>query len=261
MAYLFKAKEAAGYQDIITEDHDLKYVAFGKISLTAEGEDYSSQTGGYETALVLLTGKVTVACENEKWTDLGERNNVFKGKATAVYIPCQSGYQVTAQSNDVQIAVCKVKAESKYAPFVVRPNEVVAHPRGKETWRREVNDIIGDNGEGRVHRMILGETYLQPGHWSSYPPHKFSSNERHLEAFFYYQFNPEQGYGIQMHYTEDQSIDQAYVVRHGDSFAVDRGYHPLSAAGGYPIYYLWVMAGDDGRTLVPYFDPAHEWLK
>jgi 5-deoxy-glucuronate isomerase len=258
---LFRGKEAIGYQDIIPEDYDsLNYLAFGKISLK-EGLEYTSLTGGFETALVILTGRVTIACESEKWNHLGDRNNVFDGKATAVYIPCQSEYQVVAETNDVHIAVCKVKAESKFTPFVVRPNEISAHPRGRNMWQREVNDIIGDNGDGRVQRIMLGETYLQAGHWSSYPPHKFyADDEPAIEAFFHYQFNPRQGYGIQMHYTMDQSIDEAYIVRGGDCIAINKGYHPLSAAGGYQIHYLWFMAREAGRVLIPYFDPEHIWL-
>lgn len=264
MSRLFRSKEAAGYQDIINEDNGiLHYLALGKIVLS-EGKQFTSSTGGYETALVILSGKVTIACDNEKWTDLGERKHVFDGKATAVYIPCQSEYQVIAQTNDVQIAVCKVKAEDKFKPFVVRPSEVVVNYRGKDTWQREVQDIIADNGNGRVHRMILGETYNQPGHWSSYPPHKhdgeFYPEEPNLEEVYHYQMNPGQGFGIQLHYTKDRNIDQAYIVRNGDSFAIDKGYHPVSAAGGYQIYYLWFMAGETGRTLKPFDDPEHQWL-
>lgn len=264
MSRLFRSKEAAGYQDIIHEHNDLlKYLAMGKIVLS-EGQQYAGATGAYETALVILSGKASIACETEKWTDLGERDHVFDGKATAVYIPCQSEYQVIAQSNDLQIMVCKVKAETKFKPFVVRPDEVVVNQRGKETWQREVQDIIADNGDGRVHRIILGETYSRPGHWSSYPPHKhdgeFYPEEPDLEEVYHYQIHPAQGFGIQLLYTKDQSIDEAYIVRHGDSFAIDKGYHPVGAGGGYQVYYLWFMAGETGRTLNPYDDPEHQWL-
>jgi 5-deoxy-glucuronate isomerase len=252
-----------GYKDIIPEKNPyLNYLAFGRLQLKS-GEDYSGKTGGYETALVLLSGRASVACEGQQWSGLGGRSNVFEGKATAVYVPCQSEYTVHAES-DAVIAVCKVKADQKFAPFVVGPEEVVVHQRGKNTWQREVHDIIADNAEGRVQRMILGETFNQAGHWSSYPPHKhdgeFYPEEPNLEEVYHYQVNPEQGFGVQLHYTKDGSIDQAYIIRHGDSFAIDKGYHPVSAAGGYQVYYLWFMAGEEGRTLKPYEDPDHKWL-
>ena len=38
------------------------------------------------------------------------------------------------------------------------------------------------------------------------------------------------------------------------------GFHPVVAASGYSLYYLWVMAGD-GRVMMPYMDPAHVWVQ
>jgi 5-deoxy-glucuronate isomerase len=259
-----KAQAAQGYVDIIAEDNPyLKILALGKLFL-AQGQDYTASTGEYETALVLLSGQMSVSCEGETFSGLGSRDGVFAGKATSVYIPCQSSYTVTAEL-DAEIAVCKVKAEEKHAPFVIHPEEVVVHQRGKDSWKREVHDIVADNAGGRVHRMILGETFNKPGNWSSYPPHKhdgeFYPEEPNLEEVYHYQTNPAQGFGIQVHYTKDGSIDDAHIIRHGDSFAIDVGYHPVSAAGGYEVYYLWFMAGESGRKLNPYDDPDHKWLK
>jgi 5-deoxy-D-glucuronate isomerase len=57
------------------------------------------------------------------------------------------------------------------------------------------------------------------------------------------------------------SIPRAFVfVARLDSFTIDKGYHPVSAEGGYQVYYLWFMAGETGRTLRPYDDPDHKWL-
>ncbi|MFC7395087.1 5-deoxy-glucuronate isomerase [Scopulibacillus cellulosilyticus] len=263
MQRFYKGQQVKGYQDIIPENGQvLKYLALGKITLE-KGEEYSSQTGHYETALVILSGKASISCEDQTWEHLGGRKTVFEDKTAAVYVPCQSEYQVTAET-DVIIAVCKVKGEEKHSPFVIKPEDIVTEHRGKETWQREVKDIITDNGEGRVHRIVLGETINRPGHWSGYPPHKHDGEhypeEPNLEEVYHFQINPEQGFGVQLHYTKDQSIDDAYIIRHGDSFAIDKGYHPVSAAGGYEVYYLWFMAGDAGRELRPYEDPDHRWF-
>jgi 5-deoxy-glucuronate isomerase len=260
----YKAQQADGYLDIVREnDPALKYLAFGKLSLK-EGQKYRGITNGYETALVILTGTVSISCEEQEWENLGGRNNFFEGKATTVYAPCQSDYSVFAQS-DVEIAVCKVRADQKFSPFVVKPDEVTVSKRGKETWIREVHDIIADQAEGRVQRIVLGETFNHEGHWSSYPPHKHDGEhfpeEPNMEEIYHYQINPEHGFGVQLHYTKDGTIDNAYMIRHGDTFVIDRGYHPVSAAGGYQVYYLWFMAGDAGRVLRPYDDPVHAWLK
>src|SRR6266568_4636526 len=49
-------------------------------------------------------------------------------------------------------------------------------------------------------------------------------------------------------------------VRDGDLVLVPRGYHTVSAAPGYELYYLNVMAGPVRRWCVT-FDPEHEWLR
>ncbi|WP_085523761.1 5-deoxy-glucuronate isomerase [Tuberibacillus sp. Marseille-P3662] len=253
-----------GYQDIISSDFErLNYLALGKIALE-KGKDYEGFTEEYETVLVILSGKASVTCQDHQWHNLGQRNGVFEGKATAVYLPCQADYAVEAEA-DVQIAVCKAKAEDQFEPFVVTPEDIVINHRGKDNWTREVHDIIPDNAEHRVQRIILGETYNHPGKWSSYPPHKHDRDqypeEVKLEEVYHYQINPEQGFGVQLHYTDDGDIDDAYTVRHGDSFAIDRGYHPVAAAGGYQVYYLWFLGGESQRALRPFDDPEHKWLK
>ncbi|PZE20187.1 5-deoxy-glucuronate isomerase [Paenibacillus xerothermodurans] len=265
MSHLFKAHNIDGYQDIIPENNSLlTYLALGKISLNKD-EQYSCHTDGYEMGLVILSGQATIEIEKERWSDLGERQTVFDGKATTVYIPCRSNYTITAQTDHLEVAVCKAKAETKFTPFVVRPSDVVVNARGKELWQREVHGIITDNGDSRVHRLVLGETYNQAGHLSSYPPHKhdgeFAPEEPNLEEVYYYQLDPQHGFGVQLHYTKDQSIDQSYIVRNGDSFAIDKGYHPVSAAAGYRLYYLWFMAGPETRILQPFDDRDHAWLK
>ncbi|MGG1313338.1 5-deoxy-glucuronate isomerase [Cohnella laeviribosi] len=258
-----KAERFNGYRDIFTfEEQGLKYLAFGKAALEA-GQTYRADTEQCEAVIVLLKGKATVSTGGKTWNGLGGRRTVFEGKATAVYVPCQSSFVIEAET-ELEVGICKAKAEKRFEPFVVYPEEVVVHRRGKETWKREVHDIIADNADGRVHRIVLGETFNEPGSWSSYPPHKHDGEhapeEPDLEEIYYYQVDPEQGFGVQLHYTKDGEIDDAYIVRQGDSFAIDKGYHPVAAAGGYRVYYLWFMAGPTGRTLKPYDDPDHRWL-
>jgi len=260
----FKAKNVEGYQDIVSEDFNkMEYLALGKLYLKS-GSQYEGHTGDYETVLVILTGKATIACEDKEWSGLGGRTSVFDGKGTAVYVPCRSDYTVVAES-DVHIAVCKAKADQKFKPFVVQPDEVIVNHRGKDLWTREVHDIIPDSLENKVQRIILGETFNDAGKWSSYPPHKHDVDnlpeEACLEEIYHYQIDPEQGFGVQMHYTEDGEIDDAFIVRQGDSFAVNKGYHPVVAAGGYKLYYLWFLAGKSKRVLCPKDEEAHLWLK
>ena len=109
--------------------------------------------------------------------------------------------------------------------------------------------------EGKVDRSSWVKPHGLPGQWSSYPSHKHDRDdppeEVNMEEVYHFKVNPPQGFGIQVMYNDDFSLNESYIVRNGDTIAIEQGYHPVAAAPGYQIYYLWVMAGNSGRTLTP----------
>jgi 5-deoxy-glucuronate isomerase len=82
-----------------------------------------------------------------------------------------------------------------------------------------------------------------------------------MQEIYHFRMNPPQGFGVQVMYTDDLDIDQAYIVRNNDNTVLPRGYHPVVAAPGYRLYYLWMMAGVTDRRMAPLDDPAHAWVK
>jgi 5-deoxy-glucuronate isomerase len=50
------------------------------------------------------------------------------------------------------------------------------------------------------------------------------------------------------------------MVRDGEVAVITTGYHPVLAARGYELYFLWVMAGE-GRVMRPHFDPRCTWVE
>lgn len=263
--HFYGFQDKRGYFDIIKDDTALKLINFGLIRLK-RGEEVELESGPFEIGLVILSGECDVRCEGENFRGLGDRKDVFSGKPTTVYIPRDSSYRVAAVGDGLmEAAVCKVRADKKYQPFVVTPDEVIRVHRGKLNWQRDVNDIITYRYEGKVDRIVLGETYGLPGQWSSYPSHKHDRDdppeEVNMEEVYHFKVNPPQGFGIQVMYNDDFSLNESYIVRNGDTIAIEQGYHPVAAAPGYQIYYLWVMAGNSGRTLTPHDDPKHAWLR
>jgi 5-deoxy-glucuronate isomerase len=131
---------------------------------------------------------------------------------------------------------------------------------GTGNWARTIRTILGPDDEAA--RLILGETLNPPGNWSSYPPHKHDRNappdEVALEEVYLYRFEPAAGFGVQLVY--DDTDERARIVRDGDVVAIPSGYHPVVAAPGYALYYLWVMAGE-GREMAPYLEPPHAWVQ
>ncbi len=265
MKRFYGKTEIKGYGEVVDTEAGLEVIGFGMIHLQKD-EKIELESGEYELGLVILSGTCDVVAGEFSALGKGKRKDVFSGKPTTIYIPRDAAYTVTAVGEGaLEIGVCKVKADKKYEPFVVEPEEVVTEHRGQLNWQRDVNDIITTKFEGKVDKIVLGETYGCPGQWSSYPSHKHDTDslpyEVDMEEIYHFRVNPSQGFGIQVMYNGDFSLNESYMVRNGDSIAIKEGYHPVAAAPGYSIYYLWVMAGKSGRKLTPNDDPKHAWVK
>jgi 5-deoxy-glucuronate isomerase len=130
--------------------------------------------------------------------------------------------------------------------------------RGRDLYTREVHNVFVT--DPHVRRLLVGETFNPPGHWSSFPPHKHDGRDGEpvLEEVYHYRIDPPQGFGHQMLYTADGE-NQTHVVRDGDAVLLPYGYHPVSAPPGYRLYYLWAMAGAE-RRLALHEDPDHRWI-
>ncbi len=252
MEYLYPSKEVKGYSQVVKAGKDMEFCGLGLLKLNAN-EVCSLKTNDEEAALVILSGKCNVVVNGKEFIGLGERKDVFSGNPASVYIPIQSSFKVEeAQGFVLEAAVVSAKAEKKFEPFVVM------------NYQRDVRDIIVANGEGKVHRIVVGETISCPGQWSSYPSHKHDDYnppyEAKMEEVYYFKIKPEEGFGVQVMYNDDLSLRKAYMLKDGDAVIIPEGYHPVAAAPGFQVYYLWVMAGDYGRKLVPKDDPKLAWL-
>ena len=61
---------------------------------------------------------------------------------------------------------------------------------------------------------------------------------------------------------EADGSERAVFLRHGAVVGIPSGYHPVCAAPGYRLYYLWALGPRAGtaRALALHEDPAHRWL-
>jgi len=214
---------------------------------------------GIEAALVLLAGDV------ELGTTRASRADVFAGPATAVYLPPGSSLDLVAHA-PTELALAATAGDELHAladasPAIVAPDDVVVHDRGRPGWQRAVHDIVA--GSVPAQRLLVGETFNAAGAWSSFPPHKHDGGdgEPALEEVYYYRFDRPDGFGFQGLYEHDGD-ERAVFLRHGAVVGIPRGYHPVCAAPGYRLYYLWALAPRAGtaRALALHEDPAHRWL-
>ena len=169
MRRFYEGNDNKGYQEVVDKESGLELIGFDLIRLEP-GENAVYESEEYEIGLVILQGTCSVKVDDVTFDKLGSRRSVFDGKPTTVYVPRDSKYEVTATgSMMLEIGVCKVKARKKYEAFVIDAGDVTTEHRGKLNWQRDVNDIITSKYEGKVDRIVLGETYSMPGQWSSYP--------------------------------------------------------------------------------------------
>lgn len=263
MKYLYSHEETAGYREIVAPGNQTKHTGLGLIKLGPLAA-FEGETRDREAVLVMLKGNCRAKVGGANFDHLA-RKEVFSGRATAVYVPRNSRYKITETSGrEAEVAVLTAVAEKAYEPFVVRPEEVVVNHRGALNYQRDVHDIIVENGEGRVDRIVVGETFAYPGQWSSYPPHKHDTYnppaESEMEEIYHFRIKPREGFAAQLIYTNDGSVREAYMVKDGDTVAIPAGYHPVAAAPGYQVYYLWVLSGNRGRQLMMNDDPSFAWI-
>jgi 5-deoxy-glucuronate isomerase len=226
----------------------------------ATGERFEGASN-LETVVVVLGGVVEVAANGVSLGSAGGRASVFEGPGHAVYAPPGTALRLTA-TRPAQLAVATAPAGEGAASTarIIGPGDQRLADAGKGNWARSVRTILGP--EHAAGRLLVGETINPPGNWSSYPPHKHDRqappDEVRLEEVYLFKIDPPGGFGVQVRYDDDGA--EAFTVRDGDVAVIRSGYHPVVAAPGYSLYYLWVMAGD-GRQMIPHFDPAHAWVQ
>ena len=110
----------------------------------------------------------------------------------------------------MEVAVLSAFAEKAYPPFVFGPDDVVSAHRGFLNFQREVHNVVIEQFEGRVDRIVVGETVVTPGDWSGYPSHKHDKYnpplETEMEEIYHYRIQPVDGFGVQVVYNDDLSI-------------------------------------------------------
>lgn len=221
--------------------------------------DHDAVSEGRESLLVILGGRCAIEVEGqESWTDLGRRADVFSGPATAVFVPPGVPYRVRGAA---EVAILRAPAPAGDRAYVISPEDVEVVTRGSGSFQREVHTFLDERRPAAG--LIVGETFNAPGAWSSYPPHKHDVHdpprEARLQEVYHFRLQPAQGFAIQRLYSPERGVDTAYVVQDGDSVLIPFGYHPVVAAPGYRLYYLWALVGQ-GRRLLIHEDPAHSWL-
>ncbi len=222
---------------------------------------------GDERLMVVLSGRAEVVISSRSHGIVGGRSDVFEGPGDAVYLPPSSSAALVGIDAGDGAGFTAAVASAPAGPQAPGDARVIPGSAqrvvdvGRDSWGRTVRTILGS--DDRASRLIVGETvHAFMGTWSSFPPHRHdrdSTDEVKLEEVYYYRLQPENGFAVQVRYDVDTGEEDLRIVRDGDSAAISAGFHPVVAAPGYRLYYMWILAGER-RDLRPYIDPRYRWL-
>lgn len=261
MNLLKRYSEKYGYEHIVTERNSpLTYEEADMLKL-ADGKKYTVDEEGKEFVLVVLYGTCSVTGEGFSFPKVGVRKSVFEGTAAeSVYVGRNKPFTVTAVGGDVKICLCKARAEKDYPAVFTKAEDVAMSTFGKGAYVRDVAFTFPETVP--ADKLYIGEFWVKDGSWASFPPHKHDVDappEAFLDEIYYFEFDKPQGFGVQMVYTSDGTIDEAYRVKTGDFVEIPKGYHPFTVAPGYRNYCLWIMAGKR-RGLLSVTEEVHKWM-
>ena len=249
---------AAQVHRITPESAGWRYVGFEVFDLAA-GDAFERTAPDRELCLVLLSGRAAGRAGGEDFGTVGLRRTPFEGKPFAVYVPPRAAVRVLAETA-CELAVCSAPGKGGLPPRLIQPGDVGEEMRGIGTNSRTVRNVLPASAPAEWLQVV--EVLTPGGHWSSYPPHKHDTQqptETQLEETYYHRLARPGGFALQRVYTDDRSLDETLTVEDRDVVLVPRGYHPVSAAHGFDLYYLNVMAGPVRRWQVTQA-PGYEFL-
>ena len=145
----------------------------------AVGQSFDYDEKDKEYALILLGGTGSVTGSSFAFEEIGKRGDVFGGPATAVYVPRNRAFTVTAKTG-LTIAVCKSPAVKDFEPVLVKPEDVIVKDLGKPGWERQAHFIIDERLNANL--LYIGEAFVEGGQWASYPPHKHDEDNMPTEG-------------------------------------------------------------------------------
>ncbi len=259
--------------EVLPEQAGWEHIHFQVRSLAAE-HSWTSATGEHELAIVVLSGTIQVESDRGRWQQIGERKTVFSGLPSALYLPRQTAFKVTAEIAS-EFAVAWTRTDQDHQARLVTPRDIEIEIRGGDNATRQINSILPPGFS--CQKLVVVEVYTPGGNWSSYPPHKHDVHktdqtgkviEADLEEVYFYKLDPAEGFAFQRIYTDQESplyqagfpFDATVLARNNDAVLIPEGYHPVASAPGYTTYYLNVLAGS-AQSLANSEDPRYAWVK
>jgi 5-deoxy-glucuronate isomerase len=260
MSYIKKYQNKMGFLNVVEEkDKGLKRARLNLLKLKS-GESYSGNTANNEYGLIIISGEFNIKGKDFKFNNI-KRSGVFTAKASGVYLPIKTSYEIESLNDNLEIAICSASCSLISKPVLIKPEDIREFDLGVLSWKRKAYFIIDERVDSE--NFFIGETFLSPGKWA-FPPHRHDYDsfpeEVEMDEIYHYRLNPENGFGVQLLYNDDKSIDNAYTIRNGDTVIFPEGYHPVTASPADSLYILWFLAGKK-RFFISRPDDNYSWIK
>ena len=252
-------------QPIITPKTGILSSTYFNLVRLKKGEEHGAMIEGFETLYAVLSGNAEIEVNGTPFKDVGRRQDIWSGKADSVYAGAGAVVRVRANQDGTEVAVAGGVCDKTFPPFRVLPEEVeVVDVGSSETHsHRRIFHLLGHNGLGRAGNLLVSELYADSGCWSGYPPHKHDEDSGKMETaheeVYHFRFRPETGFGAQFAFQPDGS-SQCFMTQNGDTFLLDKGYHPTVTSPGHEEYIFTILVGKTQRGLVQNFKKEHRHL-
>lgn len=232
------AFSAAGEQVLTTYTNEYRDMMMDiRVYRMAAGTKRAFGYQGEETAVLLLSGKVTFAVEQS--TVEAARKNVFTDGPWAVHASESVTIAVEALT-DAEILVQRTQNPHSFPVEFYRPGDApwVYSAKGKfgGVAQRRVNTLF-DHDISPLSNMVLGEVLNDRGNWSGYLPHQHPQPEA-----YYFKFDRPEGFGASF------VGDRVFKSTDGSFSAIPGGeLHPQAVAPGFQMYTCWMIRHLEGN--------------
>lgn len=230
-----------------------------------QGQKMVTRLDHYETVYVVLRGSCDITVSGQVFNCVGSRNDIWSGKADSVYATVGAEVTVIAADDGTEIAVAGGRYDKELPAFRIFPKDTVSVDVGSNETKshRVINHITGSNTKGKTGNLLVSELYADEGCWAGYPPHKhdeeLGAEETAFEEVYYYRFDPQNGFGVQVTFQTDDS-SECFMVRDRDIFLIDKGYHPVVTTPGHRQYIFTILTGKHGSSLIQNFKKEYRYL-
>lgn len=230
--------DKTGEMVLTTYDNEYKAMMMDiRVYRINEGEVRKFCRNGEEVAVLLLSGNITYAWENNKET--ASRKNVFTEGPWCVHVSSGTSVEVTANAQSEILVQC-THNDKKFTSRLYSPDDAPwkYSSVGKfgNVAKRRVNTIF-DHDISPESNMVLGEVLNDKGNWSGYLPHRHPQPET-----YFFKFDRPEGFGAS--FIGDQvfkSVDNSFSAIPGGEL------HPQAAAPGFEMYTCWMIRHIDGN--------------